>query len=205
MELSAFIVSLVAVIIATASTVISYLIYRDARDPEVVVYATPDRRRPSIINLIIENSGRSSAWDIEFDPSAPIPEQAFGFENAKQPEPMSSGPIVNGIPCLGPGAQRVITWGQYGGLQKGIGDGYIDIETKYFSRPPLSIARRKHTTKSRLDVLSFENTDNSDHNWDKKVAEELKKIATTISGVRSSMEGAIRVMPVEEYDPEADA
>ena len=55
---SAFIISLVAVIIATASTVISYLLLRDAREPNVVVYATPDELRASVVNLVIENIGR---------------------------------------------------------------------------------------------------------------------------------------------------
>jgi hypothetical protein len=76
MELSAFIVSLVAVIIATASTVISYLLFRDAKDPEVVVYASPDERRPSIINLIIENTGRSAGWDVTFKSSISVPQHA---------------------------------------------------------------------------------------------------------------------------------
>lgn len=204
MELSAFIVSLVAVIIATASTVISYLLFRDAKDPEVVVFATPDERRPSIINLIIENTGRSAAWDVAFTSSIPVPQHAFGIENAEQPKSMDHGPIVNGIPCLGPGSKRVITWGQFDGIRKGIGDGYLDIEATYFSHPSLAFKARRHVTKSRLDIKSFENTDASDHNWDKKIAEELKTIASAITRMRSVPENALKVMQVEKYDPNQD-
>jgi hypothetical protein len=39
----------------------------------------------------------------------------------------------------------------------------------------LALKPRKHTTTSRLDIKSFEYSEASDHNWDKKIAEELKK------------------------------
>ena len=204
MEASALIISFVAVIIATASTLISYLLFRDAKDPEVVVYATPDERRPSIINLIIENTGRSAAWDVSFKPSIPVPKEAFGIENAKHPKPMDHGPIVNGIPCLGPSSKRVMTWGQFDGIRKGIGEGSIDITTTYFSYPSLAFKPRKHITVSRLDIKSFENTDASDHNWDKKIAEELKVIASAVSKMRASPENALRVLQVEKHERKSD-
>lgn len=204
MEQSSFIISLVAVIIATASTVISYLLFRDAKDPHVVVFANPDERRPSIINLVIENTGRSAAWDVRFHSSIPVPQEAFGIENAKQPKPMDHGPIVNGIPCLGPGSKRVITWGQFDGIRKGIGEGCLDITTTYYSDPSLAFKRRKHMTLSRLDIKSFENTDASDHNWDKKIAEELKVIAAAVSKMKSSPENALRVLNVDKYEQKSD-
>jgi hypothetical protein len=200
MELSAFIISLVAVIIATASTVISYLIFRDTKDPEVVVYATPDERRPSIVNIVIDNIGNSPAWDVQFKSSIPIPFRAFGIENAPQPEVMDGGPLINGIPSLGPGSKRVITWGQFDGIRKGIGDGYLDIAAVYFSKPSLALRPRKHKSISRLDIRSFEYSDVSDHNWDKKIAEELKKISDVIRRVRSIPENAIRILPVDKHN-----
>lgn len=205
MEISVLIISFVAVIIATASTLISYLLFRDVKDPEVVVYATLDERRPSVINLIIENTGRSAAWDVTFESSTPVPKEAFGIENAKHPEPMDSGPIVNGIPCFGPSSKRVITWGQYDGIRKGIGEGSFDIKATYFSHPSLAFKPRKHLTISRLDIKSFENSDASDHNWDKKIAEELKVIASTVSKIRTSPENALRVLQVEKYERKRDA
>ena len=44
---------------------------------------------------------------------------------------MSEGPLMNGIPALGPGECRKIDWGQYGGLKEAIGDSKI-IATCYF-------------------------------------------------------------------------
>jgi hypothetical protein len=196
MELSAFIVSLVAVIIATASTLISYLLFRDAKDPHVVIYADPDLKRPSIINLIIENTGRSAAWNVSFQASTDVPGEAFGIENAPQPAPMNSG--------FGPGSKRVITWGQFDGIRKGIAGEYIDIKATYQSHPTLAFWKRIHQTLSRIDIQSFENSDVSDRNWDKKTAEHLGVIASELKKLRSIPENALRVLPVDKYSPDQD-
>ena len=193
MEMSTFVISLVAVVIATTSTIISYILFRDAKDPEVVVYVTPDEKRPSILNLIIANTGRSAAWDVSFSASKSVPQYAFGITDADTPQEMDHGPIVNGIPCLGPGSKRIITWGQYGGLLRGIGDGVLDIEATYYSRPSLAFKKRKHYALSRLDIKSFENTDVSDHNWDKKIANELEKIGSLLASMKSKPDNALKI------------
>ena len=183
-EIDGMIVSLVALVVATTSTLIAYQLYRLQRDPEVVVYATPDEKRPTVVNLIIENIGRSAALDVTFSSSAPVPGSAFGFDDAPEPIPMSSGPLVSGIPSLGPSSRRVITWGQYGGIHKSIGDSILDITATYRSEPALRFFRRSHTTVSRIDIKSFEHTDVSDHNWDKKAADQLKRIADTLVSLK---------------------
>ncbi|MEX0915318.1 MAG: hypothetical protein WDZ60_05440 [Wenzhouxiangellaceae bacterium] len=183
-EIDTAIISLVALVVATASMLISYRLFRLQNDPEVVVYATPDEKRPSVVVLIIENTGGSIARDVDFSFAVPIPGKAFGFEDAPAPEPMSAGPLVTGIPSFGPGAKRIITWGQYGGIHKGIGDSVLDITARYRGRRSLMFYRRRYKTVSRIDIKSFEHTDVSDHNWDKKMAESLKKIADAITPLR---------------------
>ncbi len=180
------------------------MLFRDSRDPNVVLYATLDERRASVINLVIENIGRGVAWDVRFEAASPIPHRAFGFEDAEIPKPMDRGPIVTGIPCFGPGSKRIITWGQFGGISKGIGESVIDVTATYYSRPSLAFFRRKHKTLSRLDILSFEHTDASDHNWEKKIAEELKTIASAISKMRAIPENALRIIPVEKHNKKSD-
>ncbi len=162
------ILSLVALVIALTSTVINYLVLRLQRDPEVVVYAVPDTQRPTIINLVLENTGNGVAHDIRFELSRDIPSRAFGFENAPIPGSMKDGPLINGIPSFGPKEKRITTWGQYGGLKAGLGDEILDVTAVYFSSPPLRFKRQKHQTTSRLDIRSFEGTDASDRNWEKK-------------------------------------
>ncbi len=117
---------------------------------------------------------------------------------------MNSGPLVNGIPCLGPGSKRVITWGQFDGIRQGIDGDYLDITATYQSQPSLAFWKRLHQTVSRIDIQSFENSDVSDQNWDKKIAEHLGVIASDLKRLQAKPENALRVMPVERENPEPD-
>jgi len=131
------ILSLVALVIALASSIINYLMLRSQREPEVIVYALPDAKRPSIINLVIENVGKGRALDVQFESSRSVPKQAFGFEDAPVPSVMNDGPLIHGIPAFVAGEKRIITWGQFGGLHKGLGDSVLDISAIYKSYPLL--------------------------------------------------------------------
>ena len=157
------------------------------------MYATLDEKRPSIVVLIIENTGGSVAHDVSFTSSQPLPASAFGLEKAESPKPMTVGPLVTGIPSFGPGARRIITWGQYGGIHKGIGDSVLDVTAKYRGQRSILYFRRRHKTVSRIDIKSFEYTDASDHNWDKKIAESLKKISDAITPLRHPARRLIEV------------
>ena len=55
-----------------------------------------------------------------------------------------------------PGAKEVITWGQYGGLIKGLDDDFLEVTARYNSRLPFSLGRRQHETRSRVDLRVFE-------------------------------------------------
>ena len=121
-------ISLFMLLIACASTAITYIVYRSATDPEVIVYADLDLKRPTIINLIIKNIGRGPALDICFNTSRPLPDKAFSVGIPKDmPSEMKDGPIVVGVPYLAPNQELVITWGQYGGLKKYMGISSIEV------------------------------------------------------------------------------
>lgn len=180
-EAGIFWTSIVLALITVTATILNYLLLRTQKDPEVIVYATPDDKRPSIINLVIENIGPGMAKNVTFKLPSYFPADAFGFEGAEKPENMTKGPLVNGIPSLGPGAKRIITWGQYGGLQKGLEEDTISVICKY-SRDRIGFpGQKKLKTECFLDIQSFEATDASDNNWDKKSAKELEKIAKVLS------------------------
>lgn len=178
-----FWVSMILVIITLIATNINYRVFRSQTDPEVIVYSTPDNRRPTIINLIIENIGKGVAKNISFSSNRPIPCRAFGLDNnAQVPQEMTTGPLITGIPELGPGAKRIITWGQYHGLFKGIGDNMLTITADYSSAKGFFRVQKFKSTYF-LDIKSFEGTDASDQNWDKKAAESLKDIAESIKSL----------------------
>lgn len=179
--------SMILVFITVMATYINYKMFLLQTDPDVVVYAIPDPNRPSIINLIIENIGKGVAKNIKFSSDKPIPYKAFGIGNdAPVPQGMTTGPFVVGIPELGPKSKRVITWGQYHGLLKGLGDEILTITANY-SAKKVFIKAPLFKTTFFLDIKSFEGTDASDQNWDKKSAECLEKIAKSIEGIASSI------------------
>jgi hypothetical protein len=180
-EVGIFWTSIVLALITVTATVLNYLLLRTQKDPEVIVYATPDDKRPSIINLVIENIGPGMAKSVTFKMPDYFPANAFGFESAKKPENMITGPLIFGIPSLGPGAKRVITWGQFGGLKKGLGDEVSSVVCHY-TRDRIGLPGQKSLqTECLLDIKSFEATDASDNNWDKKTAKELEKIAKVLT------------------------
>ncbi len=180
--IGAFWASIAAAIIAVSATVINYLFFRSQVDPHVIVYATADEKRPSIIVLVIENVGKSMAKKVTFRFSSFFPKHAFGIEEAgaAQPEAMNEGPLCTGIPSLGPGAKRIITWGQYGGLHKALGDKSVDITIDFERESRFPLSHRRLRVICPIDVKSFEHTDASDHNWDKKAAKELERIANAL-------------------------
>jgi hypothetical protein len=185
-EIGMLCTTVVLVLITVSATVINYFFFRSQTDPEVIVYTSPDERRPSVVILVIENIGRSLAKNITFACSKPIPQKAFRLgDDAPTPKTMDHGPIINGIPSLGPHSKRIITWGQYGGLKKGIGDEVIDITVTFRSDRMLGLGQRYHKVVCPIDIKSFAGTDAADYNWDKKAVDQLKKTAKTMEHIAS--------------------
>jgi hypothetical protein len=179
-EIGIFWASVILALITVTATTINHLFFRSQIEPDVLIYATSDERRPSIIVLVIENVGKGLARNVTFSADKPIPEKAFGFENAKTPSEMKTGPLITGIPSLAPGSKRIITWGQYYGLLKGIGTNVINVEVRFESRRSILLGYKKHRTVCPVDILSFAGTDASDNNWDKMLHKEVKSIASVL-------------------------
>jgi hypothetical protein len=181
-SVAAFWVSAAAALIASFAAFVSYVLYRSQSDPDVLIYVQADEKRATIINLVIENIGNASAWDISFETSKAVPSKAFGLDaaNAKAAEAVSSGPLVNGIPFLPPGGKRVITWGQYGGLSQALGTGTILVTTRYRSHHFAIPWRIKLKSTCPLEIASFQGTDASDSNFLKHIAEDTKKLANAV-------------------------
>ena len=189
---ASFWVSFLMALIAISSVLISYAIYRSSTDPEVILYSQSDLKRPSIINLIVHNIGKSPALNVCFEPERALPEKAFGIEMAQMPNKMTDGPLINGIPYIAPNQQFVITWGQYGGLHKYFGSSYIDVKIS-FERPKSLFCKNKpKTTISRLDILAWKDTDISDNNWNKKITEELGCMNKNIEKLICIMEKVLK-------------
>lgn len=76
--------------------------------------------------------------------------------------------------------KRIITWGRYEGLKKGLDDKVLEITVEYTSSPPLSFKTKVHRITSTIDIMSYDGTDASDSNWAKKSAKSLERIAKAL-------------------------
>lgn len=168
----------VSLIVAAISAWYAYLtrqLYLVQAAPKVVLYVKHDNDRSSLLMLIVENIGHDIAYDVKFTPSREIPKTAWGIdeESAEAAEPMTDGPLIRGIPALGPGDFRKINWGQYGGLSKVIGDQPIEVKIEY------RFGKKIMTSFASLEMASFVGNDASESMMS-KIANNLSKIATTI-------------------------
>ena len=144
--------------------------------PCVIVTVVHDMSRPTILEIVIRNIGRGLATDITFELSREIPRKAFNQD--KEVEKMDHGPLINGIPSLGPDEIRRITWGQFIGLKKHLGEEPIEV-----------ISRFKHREKylppviSQLEVCSFEGTEASGTEL-YNIKRELENINRTLGKIK---------------------
>jgi len=170
-------------------------------DPCVVITVVHDDDRSTILQLVVKNVGTGLAHDIRFEFNHPIPARAFGItgDKSKKTIEMKDGPLIDGIPALGPGETRKIDWGQYGGLTTAIGDSKI-IATCYFKKN----GKEMPPTKCPLDVASFSNTV-AVTSPAAKSAHELEKISKEIQHIASGfsrLKVEITALPEEQSNNE---
>jgi len=194
------ITAVATVVLAILTAVYIWLTHgllRAQLDPHVVIYARADELRPSIIELVIHNLGRTIATDVRFEFSRPMFWRAFGVteEQAQLPQPMEDGPLVTGIPALGPGEMRRITWGQFGGLKRALGDEVITATVRFRG------ARKRELAPvfSKLDVRSFAHTDISERDPMMRLVREVEELRKNIASLERSLTAAL-VKTREESD-----
>jgi hypothetical protein len=182
---------IVSSILALIAIWISYIVFRSQVDPEVVVYATEDNERPSFINLVIENIGRGSAHDVDFEADRQFPMDAWGITGPiGVPGKFDKGAFVHGIPVMHPSERRVYAWGQYGGLLRALENRPITVEVTYkagrdFLRP---WARRSIMLQSVIDVRSLEHVDVAE-SWGSRLVKETKKLRMAVERLKRSDNG----------------
>ena len=176
---SAWVTALATVILAILTfiyVILTRKILSSQSDPCVVLTVVHDENRSTVLQLVAKNVGTGLAHDIRFEFSHPIPSRAWGLsvEKAKKGERMNDGPLINGIPALGPGESRKIDWGQFGGLKVSIGDSKIVAKCRFKKNgkemPPMVCP---------LDIESFSGTVAAE-SPSSKTAKELEKISKTV-------------------------
>ena len=182
-DISIVVATAAAAVGAFLAAAIAWVVFRQEHDPEVIVYAAADEARPSIILLVIENVGRRAARNVTFRVSRPLPAKAWGLtvaDSSPATAVMTTGPLIAGIPYLGPRSTRQITWGQFGGLYQSIGKDGIVVTCNYTSDAIGWSAPREHETASLLEVASFDGTDATDPDGARQSAKQLKRIADVL-------------------------
>lgn len=170
-------------------------------DPCVIVSVIHDNERPTILQLVARNIGNGLAHDITFEFSKPLPKKAWGIskEEAKDAPIMDAGPLILGIPALGPGEERRLDWGQYGGLSKAIGEEPITAISHFKKN-----GKKMRPVKSYLDIKSFEFTNASESSI-AKIAKYIERLSKDISHFSSGfykLQVKVTEMPEEENEEE---
>jgi hypothetical protein len=168
------------VVVTAASAGISYLLFRSQVEPEVVVFADADVDRPNLVSLVITNIGKGVAKRVRFATSEPIPTGMHRSEPV-----IDRGPLIHGIPSLGPGARRVVLWGDVDSLLEALGRRTIRITAAYETDGRGPWGSQQLTTESLIEIGSFIGTA-IPQNFDKRAADSLDQIARTFENVATA-------------------
>lgn len=177
-EFGGFLVNVIMMMIAIASSLVSYLVYKENSSPDIIVYLDQDEHARTILNLVIKNIGKSPAKDVSFTTDKIIPQNAF---NGQKCEDMYKGPLITGIPFLAPGTSRVLMYGGFSGLKDYFNDEKIKVEIFFFKANSKSFFSRKIKNVTYLDVYSFAGVSASDNSTGRGILTELQGIKKAIS------------------------
>ena len=202
---SAWVTALATVILAILTfiyVILTRKILSSQSDPCVVLTVVHDENRSTVLQLVAKNVGTGLAHDIRFEFSHPIPSRAWGLsaEKAKKAEKMNDGPLIDGIPALGPGESRKIDWGQFGGLKASIADSKIVAKCRFKKNgkemPPIVCP---------LDVESFSGTVAAE-SPSSKTTKELEKISKTVQQLASGFHKLkVEITSMPEKSSEEDS
>lgn len=179
----------IALIIASAATAVGTLalaiitgiyvhltkrLVQSQSDPCIVVFTRHDIAQPSTIHVVMKNIGASLARDIRFELAEAIPEAAWGVtekEAVNSGHLLRHGPLIDGIPALAPGEERVFLWGQYGGLSNWLGGRAIGVRC-HFKRG----SKELPPTDCVLEVNSFAHNHAVDSDGARRTAKILEQV-----------------------------
>ncbi len=199
-QVAMLVATIMLVLASVGGFTINYYLLRSHVDPDVVVYTAHDDRRPSILKIVIENVGASPAFDVRFKLPREIEREASNNPAKLMDDiwrPVRERPLVDGIPLLGPGSRRVLTWGSFIALRETFCDAPVRVSATYESRRSFPWDPTDHTSNSVLEVRSFLATDASEPS-------ELRgvKALEALSKNLSAMRGHVQAIAVALERPE---
>lgn len=109
---------------------IAYLALLKQAEPRLLVHYLGSSDIPSLIELVVTNTGNGTALDVVF--SKPLPVHCFGIE---RPDGSGIEVLADGLPAIAPNQTYKFDGGQYAGLAKKLGTG-LEITVSYKYKNP---------------------------------------------------------------------
>lgn len=146
--------------------------------PYVIVYAQQRRDAPSLLQVVIENIGSSTAYDIEFSIKGNFSIGIFNLQTYDENKKYIPSAFMNGIKQIVPNQKIIFNWGRFNCLTTILGEEQIKITTSF--KNILKI--QEPDTIADLDVKSFAAAC-AHAPTDVEQLEEIKKIPVNISNL----------------------
>jgi hypothetical protein len=132
-QIMTYIVSPLATLLAVW---VAYIAVLRGSQPQLLIYYQPNPDIPSLIDLIVENSGGAGAINVIL--SEPLPINCFGIEKSNG---RGSSVPHSGFPMVSARQRYVFNGGQYAGLAERLGEG-LKIDAFYHYRNPLGFRQK---------------------------------------------------------------
>ncbi|CAM4172313.1 hypothetical protein PSAR109036_12690 [Psychrobacter arenosus] len=172
------------VVIALLSLLVSYAVFQSNDKPKIIVYIEPHYGKESFVKLIIENIGKSTAFDVNFHSDRCIPFKAFGLNKLQNPpQYFTSGLFVHGIKTFTPKQKYIFDWGQLSGLKEALDNEPLYITATYQYKYPLNLWKSKIKDESIVNINELDHLPMSQGGTDKLLKDihnALDKINSTI-------------------------
>ena len=133
-DVANLVVTTVLAVLTGIYVILTRQLLRSQTDPCVIVTTGPGERDSTDIDIVIRNVGRSLARDIRFELSEAIMQHAWAAHPSDDPEDpiiMNSGPLIDGIPAMGPDEELRFHWGRYAGLKRILGDRHVVVTCRF--------------------------------------------------------------------------
>ena len=138
--------------------------------PDVIVHAEPDSHEGWHVTIVVENIGRSHAFNVRHKLFTSGGEQLSAVPHG------TSGPVVlHDVPVLAPGSRREYSWGTLAGIENGLQGGHVRVSTTYEGR---NMPRLLQDTLSReaISVLEVSSLNGTIERRDRLQTLELQKV-----------------------------
>lgn len=168
-----------------------------AREPQVRVRVQVNDEQDDVgqIDLVVENTGATTAWDIVVSTSCPLPIFAWGYFPNKadtgyetalsrirdESEVSPTGPVPGRLPALAAGERRRYCWGNYGGLYAHLQERSVTFSVEY----EIDSGRRV-ATKSVVEIASLGGVTMRGPDRLKDIARHLRDIERSLGRIASA-------------------